>query len=116
MARKEFSVGMSNYIHTIYLVAALRGLLCSPSSWGREGFSGSERTAKKGVEAQGHCVLFYPKFHCELNFIESYWCQAKWFERENCGYNFEAPFQGLNLPALLADNGKDSQPFGLPGK
>ena len=37
-----------------------------------------------------HCVLFYPKFHCELNSIERYWCQAKWFARENCGYDFEA--------------------------
>ena len=42
------------------------------------------------VEALGHRVLFYPKFHCELNFIERYWCRAKWFARENCGYNFEA--------------------------
>ena len=35
------------------------------------------------VKARGHCVPLYPKFHCELNFIERYWCQAK------CGYNFE---------------------------
>ena len=42
------------------------------------------------VEALGHRVLFYPKFHCELNFIERYWCRAKWYTRENCGYNFEA--------------------------
>lgn len=42
------------------------------------------------VEALGHRVLFYPKFHCELNFIERYWCRAKWYARENCGYDFEA--------------------------
>ena len=29
------------------------------------------------VEALGYRILFYPKFHCELNFIERYWCQAK---------------------------------------
>ena len=39
------------------------------------------------VEALGNRILFYPKFHCELNFIERYWCQAKWFAREN---DFEA--------------------------
>ena len=27
---------------------------------------------KEEVEALGHCVPFYSKFHCELNFIESY--------------------------------------------
>jgi hypothetical protein len=41
---------------------------------------------KKRLENLGHRVLFYPKFHCELNFIERYWCRAKWFARENCGY------------------------------
>ena len=41
-------------------------------------------------EALGHRVLFYPKFHCELNFIERYWCRAKWYTRENCGFDFEA--------------------------
>ena len=25
-----------------------------------------------------------------LNFIERCWCRAKWFARENYGYNFEA--------------------------
>ena len=42
------------------------------------------------VETLGHRILFYPKFHCELNFIERYCCQAKWVARENCGYDFEA--------------------------
>lgn len=41
------------------------------------------------VEKLGHRVIFYPKFHCELNFIERYWCQAKWYARENCGYDFQ---------------------------
>ena len=33
------------------------------------------------VKALGHCVLFYPKLHCE---------SAKCFARENYGYDFEA--------------------------
>ena len=39
------------------------------------------------VEAAGHRVIFYPKFHCETNFIERFWCSAKHYARENCDYS-----------------------------
>jgi len=39
------------------------------------------------VEASGHRVIFYPKFHCELNFIERFWCAAKGYTREHCKYS-----------------------------
>ena len=29
------------------------------------------------VESRGHLCNFYPKYHCELNFIEQYWGAAK---------------------------------------
>ena len=53
-------------------------------------FQDQKGRLQEEVEALGHRVLFYPKFHCKLNFIERYWCRAKWFARENCGYDFEA--------------------------
>ncbi|RPA94627.1 hypothetical protein L873DRAFT_1837574 [Choiromyces venosus 120613-1] len=41
------------------------------------------------IEATGHTVLFYPKFHCELNWIEYYWGQVKRYTHDNCEYNYE---------------------------
>ena len=29
------------------------------------------------VTSQGHICDFYPKYHCELNFIEQYWGAVK---------------------------------------
>ena len=51
------------------------------------------------IEAANHLIIFYPKFHCELNFIERFWCAAKWYARENCEYSLE----GLRkiVPAAL---------------
>jgi len=68
-----------------------RGGCCARRVLGAEkDFRDQKGRLQEEVEKLGHRVLFYPKFHCELNFIERYWCQAKWFARENCGYDFEA--------------------------
>ena len=38
------------------------------------------------VEEAGHIFLLYPKFHCELNWIEFYWDHCKYFARKHCNY------------------------------
>ena len=38
------------------------------------------------IEERGHKVIFYPKFHSELNFIEMYWKASKKYSRKNCDY------------------------------
>lgn len=40
------------------------------------------------ITEAGHEVIFYPKFHCELNYIEYYWAALKRFTRDNCHYTF----------------------------
>jgi hypothetical protein len=39
-------------------------------------------------EKQGHSIVFYPKFHCELNFIERIWGFLKARARKYCDYSF----------------------------
>ncbi|RPB05456.1 hypothetical protein L873DRAFT_1663030, partial [Choiromyces venosus 120613-1] len=47
------------------------------------------------LEASGQRVIFYPKFHCKLNFIEHLYCTgvaflAFWYYSwENCQYSLE---------------------------
>lgn len=48
----------------------------------------------------GFFVDFYPKFHCEFNFIELYWGAVKSYARRNCNYTFRG-LQSL-LPQALA--------------
>ena len=36
-----------------------------------------------------HLTILYPKFHCELNFIERFWCSVKRYACEHCSYTFE---------------------------
>ena len=40
------------------------------------------------ITARGHECIFYPKFHCELNYIEFFWGAVKRYTRENCNYSF----------------------------
>ena len=63
-------------------------------------FSVQKPQLQEAIEQAGHWVLFYPAFHCEINFIEYYWGVAKQYTRRNCEYDFES-LQRL-VPEALA--------------
>ncbi|KIJ50612.1 hypothetical protein M422DRAFT_159206 [Sphaerobolus stellatus SS14] len=41
-------------------------------------FQSQKSQLEEYITSQNHICDFYPKFHCELNFIEQYWGGAKW--------------------------------------
>lgn len=53
-------------------------------------FQAQKGELQETLEAAGHLVIFYPSFHCELNFIEYFWGRAKVYARANCEYTFPA--------------------------
>ena len=65
------------------------GLIGASSLNSSHQWSVSERPRSSFLLVMGHEVIFYPKFHCELNFIERFWCSAKHYARENCSYSLE---------------------------
>ena len=49
--------------------------------------------------SKGHSVMFFPKFHCEMNSIERVWAQAKRYTRAHCNYSFNGQVPTVD-PAL----------------
>ncbi|CAG8752763.1 5291_t:CDS:2, partial [Cetraspora pellucida] len=50
-------------------------------------------------KAAGHMCMFYPKFHCELNYIELFWAETKRYSCLHCDYMFKS-LQEVVLYAL----------------
>lgn len=44
-------------------------------------FKEQKSALEEFIVLQGHLVIFYPKFHCEFNFIEQCWGYAKYCYR-----------------------------------
>jgi hypothetical protein len=55
----------------------------------QDDFKNQKCRLQEVIEAHGHKVIFYPKFHCELNYIEMYWGAAKRYTRQHCNYTWE---------------------------
>ena len=51
-------------------------------------FLSEKNWLQKMVEERGHRMMFFPKFHCELNFIEMIWGYLKCKLRRECSFSF----------------------------
>ena len=49
------------------------------------------------INGTDHVILFLPKFHCELNWIENVWGYFKWSLRSTCTYNFGDLVRRVNI-------------------
>jgi hypothetical protein len=58
-------------------------------------FEAQEEWLTQVVHEAGFEIIFYPKYHCELNYIEMVWGWAKSHHRRTCTYNYKDLKGGL---------------------
>ena len=52
-------------------------------------FTAQQEWIQEVIHTAEHSVLYLPKFHCELNWIEHLWCFSKAYARQHCTYSFK---------------------------
>ena len=73
-----------------------RLLFCQPD------FCAQKSHLEELITSRGHICDFYPKFHCELNFIEQYWGAAK-FRYRSTARTSDIDAMQRNVLACLDD-------------
>lgn len=56
---------------------------CRRTLFNQPDFMNQKSALEELIESRGHICDFYPKYHCELNFIEMYWGAAKFRYRKS---------------------------------
>ncbi|CAJ0639170.1 5464_t:CDS:2, partial [Entrophospora sp. SA101] len=55
----------------------------------KEHFASQHSLIQEIIGEHGHKVILFPRFHCELNFIECFWGAVKNYTRDDCNYTFK---------------------------
>ncbi len=58
-------------------------------------FKAQKSRINEVIEGRGHICLFLPKVHCELNYIELYWCLGKWHTRQRADRSWKGLKHGI---------------------
>jgi hypothetical protein len=66
----------------------------------QEDFSAQKSLLVEVIENAGHKCIFYPKFHCEINYIEYFWSAVKRYTRDHCNYTWKG--LKVTVPEALA--------------
>jgi hypothetical protein len=66
-------------------------------------FKNQEIWLRELATAEGMEVEFFPKFHCEFNWIERYWSEVKRNVRKNCDYTFKTLVEAVPKYLDLVD-------------
>lgn len=67
----------------------------------QEDFKSQKGLIEEYLAEEGQLTLFYPKFHCECNWIERFWGACKRYTREHC--DFTVPGLRHNVSAALSN-------------
>jgi transposase len=78
------------WVHGMKLDEAREMLSAQPD------FASQREWLKEVVENAGHTILYFPKFHCELNFIEMAWSYVKSYYRRQCTFEFNKLLESID--------------------
>jgi hypothetical protein len=94
---------VSQTLYTAGLLKGVRTILIERNLWPEQGltrdaardllksqpdFQSQKEWLEDTVTDAGFAIDFYPKYHCDFNFIEMFWGAAKAYARKNCNYDF----------------------------
>ena len=69
--------GLNAQCHNFYCTSGHTDCCCRWLLFSQLDFTNHKSQLQELIELCGHLCDFYPKYHCELNFIEQYWSVAK---------------------------------------
>jgi hypothetical protein len=80
--RELFRTGLNAQCTGFKCAAEETNCCCRRILFNQPDFKNQKSALQELVESRGHICEFYPKYHCELNFIEMYWGAAKFLYRK----------------------------------